>query len=130
MDDDTTQGEAGAASPGPVVVVIEDDPDIRRLIDSVLARGGFSVHSAGCGLEGIELVQALHPALVTLDVGLPDIDGYEVVRRLHADPLTHTLPILLLSARSVDLEPTSATAYLTKPFRPRELCAKVAELIG
>lgn len=112
------------------VVVIEDDPDIRALIRSVLTRGGYEVHVACCGLDGLALVAAVRPVLVTLDVGLPDIDGYEVLRRLRADPATVGLPVLLLTARSQGVEPAEPCDFLAKPFRPRELRGTVAALIA
>lgn len=114
---------------GPVVVVIEDDADIRALVGSVLVRGGHQVHVAGCGLEGLALVAAVRPALVTLDLGLPDIDGYEVLRRLRGDPDTADLPVLLLSAADSGVDPGEPCAYLPKPFRSSELRAAVAGMI-
>ncbi|SDC91277.1 Response regulator receiver domain-containing protein [Sanguibacter gelidistatuariae] len=123
-------GGSHPSAQGPAVVVIEDDADIRALIHSVLVRGGLQVHIARCGLEGLALVATVRPALVTLDVGLPDIDGYEVLRRLRADPRNGDLPVLLLSARSQEEELTETCAFLAKPFRARELRATVAGLIA
>ncbi|PFG32450.1 response regulator transcription factor [Sanguibacter antarcticus] len=117
------------------VVVIEDDPDIRELIRSVLSRGGIVVHTAENGLDGVALVTSIHPDLVTLDIGLPDIDGYEVARRLRLAPGTADIQILMLSARTHELDPVrgrdaGAELHLSKPFRPRELRAQVDELLA
>ena len=117
------------------VVVIEDDPDIRELVRSVLARAGIVVHTAANGLDGLALVTEVLPDLVTLDIGLPDIDGYEVARRLRLAPATAGLRILMLSARSHELDPargrdSGAEVHLSKPFRPRELRAQVVGLLG
>lgn len=124
-----TLGEPRPGAQGPVVVVIEDDADIRALIHSILVRGGFEVRTASCGLEGLALVATVRPALVTLDLGLPDIDGHEVLRRLRGDPDTADLPVLLLSARSQGEERGETCAFLAKPFRARELRNMVAGLI-
>ncbi|MEP7763010.1 response regulator [Sanguibacter sp. 25GB23B1] len=117
------------------VVVIEDDPDIRELVRSVLARAGIVVHTAVNGTDGVALVAEILPDLVTLDIGLPDIDGYEVARRLRLAPGTADVQILMLSARSHELDPergrdSGAELHLSKPFRPRELRAQVEELIA
>lgn len=117
------------------VVVIEDDPDIRELVRSVLSRSGIVVHTAQNGIDGIALVERLRPDLVTLDIGLPDIDGYEVARRLRLSEQTSDVRILMLSARSHELDParghdSGAELHLSKPFRPRELRAQVEELLS
>lgn len=125
-----TLGDPQPSAQGLAVVVIEDDADIRALIRSVLVRGGLQVHIASCGLDGLALVETVRPALVTLDLGLPDIDGHEVLRRLRADPSTADLPVLLLSARSQGEEPSGTCAFLAKPFRARELRTTVAGLIA
>jgi two-component system, OmpR family, response regulator len=67
-----------------VCLVIEDDPDIRGLISAVLGRAGFDVRTAGSGAEGIAAAASLDLALVTLDMGLPDMDGHDAVRSLRA----------------------------------------------
>ena len=65
-----------------VAVVVEDDADVRNLVEAVLRQAGFEVHSAAEGREGVEVVRRRDASVVTLDVGLPDIDGYEVLRRI------------------------------------------------
>lgn len=65
-----------------VAVVIEDDTDVRNLLEGVLLQAGFEVHTATFGREGVEVVRDISPDIVTLDVGLPDIDGVEVLRRI------------------------------------------------
>ena len=118
------------SDPG-VAVVIEDDADVRNLVDAVLTQSGFEVHSAGSGREGVELVGKYSAAIVTLDVGLPDIDGYEVLRRIRQ---TSNCYVLMLTARTDELDTLTALQsgaddFITKPFRPRELRARVAAML-
>ena len=106
-----------------VCLVIEDDEDIASLISFVLSKGGFEVHVAGTGAAGLEAAAQLNPALVTLDLGLPDIDGLHVAQGLRQ---ISAAPILMLTARArlsdeMDGLSAGASAYLVKPFRPREL---------
>ena len=110
-----------------VVVVVEDDRDIRDLLEHVLSQSGFDVHCAETGRSAIELVRAKEPSIVTLDLGLPDIDGFEVARRLRTFSDAY---ILMLTARENERDTVEGFAvgaddYLTKPFRPRELRARV-----
>ncbi|MCZ2402925.1 response regulator transcription factor [Paenarthrobacter sp. Z7-10] len=114
-----------------IAVIIEDDRDIRDLIEVVLVQSGFEVHAVGRGAAGVEAVRQYHPSVVTLDLGLPDIDGFEVARqiRLFSDSY-----IIMLTARAEELDTlmgleSGADDYLTKPFRPRELRARVAAML-
>lgn len=106
-----------------VCLVIEDDHDIRGLISVVLAAAGFDVHTAGTGAEGIEAAGNLAPVLVTLDLGLPDLDGHEVARLIRE--ITGA-PMLYITARAEPEDEmtgmaSGAAAYLPKPFRPQQL---------
>jgi two-component system OmpR family response regulator len=114
-----------------VVVVIEDDQDIRDLIKAVLNQSGFEVHASSTGAAGVEAVREHRPTLVTLDLGLPDIDGFEVARRIR---LFSDCYIIMLTARAEELDTllgleAGADDYLTKPFRPRELRARVGAML-
>lgn len=113
------------------VVIIEDDVDIREVLVSVLAQGGFRVHSYAAGTEGVEGIREYRPQVVILDLGLPDIDGYEVARQLR---LFSNAYIMMLTARNQELDvllglEAGADEYLTKPFRPRELRYRVEALL-
>jgi two-component system, OmpR family, response regulator len=114
-----------------IALVIEDDADVRNLVDAVLSQAGFEVHSAGSGREGVELAASNKPIVVTLDVGLPDIDGYEVLRRLRKFSDCY---VIMLTARAEELDTltglqSGADDFLTKPFRPRELRARVDAML-
>lgn len=110
-----------------VAVVVEDDEDIRGLLEVVLQQSGFDVHSTASGTHGVGLVESHLPDLVTLDLGLPDIDGFETARRIRTISDAH---IVMLTARADELDTilgleAGADEYMTKPFRPRELRARV-----
>ena len=87
---------------GPIdVLAIDDDPAALEMIDATLAPFGFAVHRARTGQEGLHLVHALHPDLVICDLLMPGVDGFEVVGRLHADPATSSIPILVLTGHEL-----------------------------
>jgi two-component system KDP operon response regulator KdpE len=111
----------------PVIVCIEDDPQMRRFLRTGLGAQGFRVHEAETGRQGLTEAATRKPDLVILDLGLPDIDGVEVVSRLRE---WTQLPILVLSARSMEADKIAALDagaddYLTKPFGLGELLARI-----
>src|SRR4051794_11673862 len=119
------------ASPDRVAVVIEDDADIRNLLEAILAQAGFTCHVADDGASGIDAVREHQPILTTLDISLPGIDGFEVARRIRAFSSTY---IVILSARDEEIDTlmgldAGADDYLTKPFRPRELRARIEAML-
>ncbi|MFU8946715.1 response regulator transcription factor [Mycetocola zhadangensis] len=112
-------------------VVIEDDADIRGLVETVLRQAGFTVTSTADGAEGVELVRALAPSVVTLDVGLLDIDGLEVARRIR---LFSDCYIVMITAQGDEADllfglESGADDYVVKPFRPRELRARIEAMM-
>lgn len=114
-----------------VGLVIEDDHDIRELVRVVLTQAGFEVTAASSGAEGVLAAKELDPAVITLDLGLPDIDGFEVARQIRQFSDAY---IVMLTARAEELDTligleSGADDYLTKPFRPRELRARVAAMM-
>lgn len=122
-----------SSGPGELraAVVIEDDLDIRNLVSAVLAQGGFQVTGAATGREGVDVVRREHPTVVTLDIGLPDIDGYEVLRRIRS---TTDCYVIVLSGRDDELDiltalQAGADDYVLKPFRPRELRARIDAML-
>jgi DNA-binding response OmpR family regulator len=117
---------------GRTVVVVEDDDHIAELLDLYLDQAGFRVERATTGAQGLDLAAAYRPALAIVDIGLPgSIDGFEVCRRLRA---AGDLPLVMLTARGdetdrvVGLE-LGADDYVTKPFSPRELVARVRAIL-
>lgn len=114
-----------------VGLVIEDDHDIRELVRTVLTQAGFDVTVASSGAEGVLVAKNINPDVITLDLGLPDIDGFEVSRQIREFSDAY---IVMLTARTEELDTligleSGADDYLTKPFRPRELRARVAAMM-
>lgn len=114
-----------------VAVVIEDDADVRNLLEGVLSQAGFEVHTAVDGREGVEVVRHKQANVVTLDIGLPDIDGFEVLRRIRNFSDAY---VVMLTGRTEEPDLLSALNagaddYIAKPFRPRELRARVAAMM-
>jgi DNA-binding response OmpR family regulator len=113
------------------VVVIEDDPHIADLLDLYLREAGFRVLQAATGERGLALIEQHRPALAVLDIGLPDIDGFEVCRRIRA---TTSLPVMFLTARDGEIDRVlglelGADDYVVKPFSPREVVARVKAIL-
>ena len=118
-------------SPPRVAVVIEDDADIRNLLEAILGQAGFACYTAGTGPEGIDAIREHEPILTTLDISLPGIDGFEVARQIRSFSPTY---IIILSARDEEIDTlmgldAGADDYLTKPFRPRELRARIEAML-
>lgn len=118
-----------------VVLVAEDDPDIRELIAYRLRRAGYDVIDVADGTSALVAATTAVPDLVIADVTMPGTDGLEVCATLRADPRTTEVPVLLLSARARESDvqrgyDSGAAAYLIKPFSPQDLVNQVAELLA
>lgn len=114
------------------ILVIEDEPQIRKVMEGYLRQAGYQVLSAADGATGLALAQQEKPALLVLDLMLPGLDGWEITRRLRSssDPALASLYIIMLTARVEETErivglEMGADDYVTKPFSPRELVARV-----
>ena len=116
------------------VLVVDDEPDLLELVRFHLAQAGFEVETARNGREGLEAIRRRRPDLVVLDWMLPDLSGTEVCRQVRADPQLRDLPILLLTAKSEEVDRVvgfelGADDYVTKPFSPRELALRVQAIL-
>ncbi|SEJ41842.1 two-component system, OmpR family, KDP operon response regulator KdpE [Azotobacter beijerinckii] len=113
------------------ILVVDDEALIRKLLRISLAAHGYRVLEAGCGREGLALALEARPDLLVLDLGLPDMDGQELLAELRRDS---QVPVLVLSVRAGDSEKVlaldgGANDYVTKPFSIRELLARVRVLL-
>jgi two-component system phosphate regulon response regulator PhoB len=112
------------------ILVADDEPAVLRLVGSNLKRAGFSVEEVVDGAEVMERVFAVRPALLLLDVMLPEASGFEICRTLKSDPRSREMPIILLTAKAQERDRVhglelGADDYVTKPFSPRELVLRV-----
>src|SRR5712691_1208532 len=114
-----------------LVLVVEDEASIASFVAAYLKNAGYAVRTTASGTEALKLVESEKPALVVLDLMLPDIDGVEVCKRIRQ---TGDLPVLMLTARDEDVDKiigleVGADDYMTKPFNPRELVARVRAIL-
>jgi CheY-like chemotaxis protein len=116
------------------VLVVDDEPDVLLLCRLNLQQRGHELLEAPDGATALELARAQRPDAIVLDLMLPGIDGYEVLQALRDDPLTASIPVLVLTAKSLRADRDrshglGASAFLTKPFLPSELCELVETLV-
>ena len=114
------------------ILLVDDEPSIAQLARMYIEREGFQTASAADGEKALEAAEKLKPALIVLDVMLPKLDGFEVCRRLRASG--NPVPIIMLTARDEDIDKIiglelGADDYLTKPFNPRELVARIKAIL-
>jgi two-component system OmpR family response regulator len=116
----------------PAVLVVDDEPNIRELVQVALQFHGCSVTTAATGKDALRQIEADHPDLIVLDVMLPDLDGFEVVRRLRA--AGNEVPVIFLTARDTSTDTVTGLAlggddYVTKPFSVESLVARVRAVL-
>ena len=116
------------------ILVIEDDLAISDLISYNLKQEKFGVYRAGSGEEGLKIAEQKRPSLVILDLMLPGIGGLDVCKRLKSDDRTRSIPVIILTARSEEVDrvvgfEVGADDYVTKPFSPRELALRVKAVL-
>jgi len=120
----------------PSVLIVDDDPFVRKLIATTLEDvAGFELTEAADGLEALQVVARDKPAVVFLDVDMPQLDGFEACRRIRSEPETADATIVMLTAAAGDAaereaEEAGADLFLTKPFSPLELLRILTDLGG
>ncbi len=123
-------------SNGKVVVCIEDEPEMIDLFKLILGRKGYQVVGAMGGRDGLEAIRNEKPALVLLDLMMPDMDGWEVYQKMKADDQTKGIPVIIVTAKaqSIDkvlgLHIAKVDDYVTKPFGPQELLESVERVLA
>ena len=118
----------------PLIIVVEDEPDIREIMLYNLRREGYEAEGFESGPEGLEAIRAKQPNLVILDLMLPGMDGLEVCRHLRSNNSTKRIPIMMLTAKSEEVDQLvgfqmGADDYVTKPFKVRVLIERVKSLL-
>ncbi len=116
----------------PTVLVVDDSAPMRELICGLLEQAGYLVAEADGGATALQLARLLQPQLITLDVMLPDLDGFDVIQVLRNDPLTRDLPVLFVSATSERARALAlgGSAFITKPFTSDELISQIRALLA
>lgn len=115
------------------ILIVEDDPSLTEVLEYNLRQAGYEVHRAADGREGLSKAKVLRPDLILLDVMLPEMDGFEVCRRLRAEPATRDALILMLTAKSEETDQVVGLAlgaddYVTKPFSVKILLERIKAL--
>ena len=122
------------AQPGERILVVDDEPDIIALVAYHLARSGYRVSTAASGTEALQAARDEQPALIVLDLMLPELSGFQVLERLRADKVLTDIPVLMLTARREEPDRVQglslgADDYLVKPFSPQELVLRVRNIL-
>jgi diguanylate cyclase (GGDEF)-like protein len=125
---------SGPLSKSAKILVVDDEEHIRKIVKFQLEKAGYSVETAGDGLEALKTVDAYHPDLVLLDLMMPNMDGYEVCKRLKSHYQTNHIPVIMVTAKA-ELEnklqgfEDGANDYITKPFALTELLVRVKNVL-
>lgn len=117
------------------ILIVDDDIDSLKLIGLMLQRHGYEVVAASAGTQALSKAMADHPDLIILDIMMPDMDGYEVCRRLRSNPETRSIPIIMFTAKTLVDDKVAgfeagADDYLTKPTHPAELASRVKAILA
>ena len=118
-----------------LVLIVEDDEEVARVVKGRLESEGYKTHTEGTGKAALSYSAMYRPDLVVLDIGLPDISGLQVAKELRRTFLPWVMPILMLTAKDQPVDKLygfahGADSYLTKPYDPKELCQTVKFLLG
>jgi excisionase family DNA binding protein len=124
----------GARHEGPVVLIVDDDPGLRQFVRISLEAEGYSVREAGTAEEGLEALEEESPALILLDVMLPQIDGWEMLRRVQERHGVGSIPVIMFSGKIDELSLAEATGrgaqeVVGKPFDPQQLIESTKKLV-
>jgi len=116
------------------ILLVEDQEDARRIVRDLLAVSDYELVEATTGEEGLALAERERPDLILMDIQLPGLDGYEVTRRIQANPALNHIPIIAVTSYALSGDEQKAYAagcngYVTKPFSPRVLLAKIREYL-
>ena len=119
----------------PRILIADDQPDLLMILASRFAALGFDVLEARDGAEALELARSHSPDVIVLDVMMPELNGFQVCRRLKEDEAHGSIPIVLLTAKDTDADrfwgsEVGADLYLTKPIEPAQVVTQVQELLG
>ncbi len=117
------------------ILIIEDTEDNRQILRDLLGMAGYTLVEAGDGAEGVARAAEHRPDLILMDIQMPVMDGYEATRRIKADPVLKSIPVVAvtsyaLSGDEAKTREAGCDAYIAKPYSPRQMLAKVREILG
>jgi DNA-binding response OmpR family regulator len=122
------------SDPAPQVLVVEDDPSVRGLLDTLLTAEGYRVVTASDGIAGLHEAAASEPAVILLDLVMPDLGGLQVLQEMHASPTLADVPVLVLTGRLEAIpaleDQLGSDRVFSKPFGVADLLSRIAELTG
>lgn len=115
------------------ILVVDDERQIVKLVEVNLRKAGYDVVCAYDGVEALEKVQTERPDMIVLDVMMPRMNGFDVLKKLQSNPETEQIPVIMLTAKAQDADifagwQSGVSSYLTKPFNPRELLTFVQRI--
>jgi two-component system, cell cycle response regulator DivK len=116
------------------ILVVEDQEDNRQILRDLLTNAGYKIAEAGDGEEALRAIAAKRPDLILMDIQLPKMDGYEATRRIKTNPATKDIPIIVVTSYALSGDEDKALAaggddYVTKPYSPKALLAKIREYL-
>lgn len=119
----------------PVILIVDDDPDLAMIMKMILSHAGFEAHSVLSGQEALNWLGARTPDLILLDLMMPDINGFTILRKLRASETTSALPVVILTAKAdqktrMESQSAGADAFLTKPINSKSLIEYVRRALG
>ena len=137
MDLDTfleRSGPGGKPKEGPLVLIVDDDPGLRGFVRAALELEGYSVREAGSAEEGLVALEEVSPDLILLDVMMPQVDGWEMLRRVHEKHGVGAIPVLMFSGKVDERSLADATArgaagFIGKPFDPSQLIESAKQML-
>ncbi len=117
------------------ILIVEDTEDNRQILRDLLGMAGYTLIEAGDGAEGVAKAAEHRPDLILMDIQMPVMDGYEATRRIKADPALKSIPVVAvtsyaLSGDEAKTREAGCDAYIAKPYSPRQMLAKVREILG
>lgn len=127
--------EVPAVSKVVRILVVDDEPHIRRVLEAILGKEGFEVLVAVDGPQGLDELSTEEVDLVILDLMMPGANGLEILSKIRSDPQRKNTPVIILTAKGQDTDREAALAggandFLTKPFSPKKLIARIHEILG
>jgi len=124
-----------SAAARPLILIVDDIGDNRQMYAEYLEYDGYRVEQAGSGAEAVVFAEEVNPALIVMDLSMPDMDGWEAIRRIRSNARTTSIPILVVSGYAFDAtqrgqEDARADAFLRKPCLPEDLAAAIAAMLA